>query len=186
MADFAPNYTARYRIRYSSLGKSHSMLWRVASGVTDPAGIASKVGLFLEDCEPFLYDDWTLTSADFAEADTDIFLPAVLPDAPTGAVAVAGAVANDAALAVGWVGRTTLGGKARMFLYGTNIAAALRMSALLDFRILSSENADVSATVVRLNETSPAIVGNDDAVATWYEYVNVKYNDRWVRRLRRG
>lgn len=186
MADFAPNYTARYRIRYTSLGKSHSMTFRVASSVTDPTGIAAKVGLILNDLEPILFSDWTIVGADFALADSDVFLPAVLPDAPTGGVSAGGAVATDAAAAISFVGRTTLGGRARMFLYGTFVGAVVRTAVSNDWRLTSAENASISAAIVRLNETSPALVGNDDAVALWYEYVNIKYNDRWLRRMRRG
>ena len=109
MADFAPNYTARYRVRYSSLGKSHSMTWRVVSSVTDPTGIAAKVGLFLADLEGVLFDDWTVVGADFAEADTDVFLPATPPDQPTGAIAASGGFPQDACFQVGFVGRTALG-----------------------------------------------------------------------------
>lgn len=184
MADFAPNFTARYRIRYSQGGKNHSMTWRVASSVTDPTGIASKVGLFLADIEGMLFSDWTLIAAEFALADSDVFLPAVMPDAPT--PAATGGVASDVACYIGYVGRSTLGGKARMFLYGTNIASFVRASQGLDFKVLSGESSVIADTIVRLNETSPAIVANDDRPAVWYEYVNVKYNDRWVRRLRRG
>jgi len=186
MADFAPNYTARYKVRYSSLGKSHSMTWRVSSSVTDPTGIAAKVGLFLADMEGVLFDDWTVIGADFALADSDIFLPATPPDQPTGAVGVTGAHATDATFQIGFVGRSALGGKARMFLYGTNYAQNVASGETDDWRYTSAESPAVSDAIVRLNETSPALVANDDSIAVWYEYVNLKYNDRWLRRLRRG
>jgi len=186
MSDYAPNYTARYRIRYSSLGKSHSMTWRVAASTTDDTAIAAKVGLFLADMEGSMWDDWTLVAADFCLADEDAFLPGTLPDPPTGAVAVSGSFASDAAFAVSFVGRTIAGNKARMFMYGLNDASLVRDAKGNDFKLLSSESAQISDAVVRLNETSPAIVGNDNQPATWYEYVNMKHNDRWVRRLRRG
>jgi hypothetical protein len=186
MADFAPNYTARYRFRYSSLGKTHACTWRVASSVTDPTSVAAKVGLFLADMEGSLWDDFTVIGADFALADSDIFLPAVPPDQPAGAVGVGASNVSDAAFALSFVGRTTLGGKARFFLYGTNDVELVRDTKGNDLKLLSSESTQISDAVVRLNETGPSLVGNDDAVAVWYEYVNMKYNDRWVRRLRRG
>ena len=186
MADFAPNFTARFRVRYSSLGKSHSMMWRVASSTTDPTAISAKVGLVLDDLAPLLFNDFTIIAADFALADTDVFLPAPSPAFGGGDVSAAGGVPNDAAVSVSFVGRTTLGNKARMFLYGTNSGAVMRTTTAQDFKLTSAESAAVSAAIVRINETGPAIVGNDDAVASWYEYVNVKYNDRWLRRFRRG
>jgi hypothetical protein len=73
-----------------------------------------------------------------------------------------------------------------MFLYGTTIPSGVRTATIWDFKVLSSEIAAISDAIVRLNETGPAIVANDDSIVSWYEYVNFKYNDRWVRRLRRG
>jgi hypothetical protein len=186
MADFAPNFTARFRIKYTSLGKSHSMIWRVASSVTDPTGIAAKITLFLTDLAPVRFNDWTLVGGEFALADTDVFLPSPITAPATGSVSTSGAVLTDPAVSISFVGRTTLGNKARMFLYGTTFRDVVTTSVGADWRVTSAENAAISDAIVRLNETSPAIVGNDDAVATWYEYVNVKYNDRWVRRMRRG
>jgi hypothetical protein len=186
MADFAPNFTARYRIRYTSLGKTHSTTWRLVNTVTDPSGVASKMGLFLADLAPNLYSDWTIVGADFALADSDVFLPAVEPANPTGAVSTGGAAGSDAAFQMGFVGRSTAGGRARFFIFGTNIAADVRDVVGNDFRVKSAELASISAAIVRLNETAPALVANDNHVATWYEYANMKYNDRWVRRLRRG
>jgi len=186
MADFAPNFTARYRFRYSSLGKTHACTWRVSSSVTDPTGVAAKVGLFLADMEGSLWSDFTIIGADFAEADTDIFLPAPPPDSPTGAVDVSAAKVSDAAFALSFVGRSTGGGKARFFLYGTNDVTLVRDTKGNDLKLLSTESVQIDDSIVRLNETSPALVANDDNVVTWYEYVNMKYNDRWVRRLRRG
>lgn len=186
MADFAPNYTARYRIRYSTVGKTHSMTWRVAAGVTDSTSIAAKLGLTLDDMAPLLWDDFTILGADFALADSDVFLPGVLPTFGGGAVASGAQSPSDAALAISFVGRTIAGQKARMFLYGCNPGEIGRTAVGGDFRILSSEEPSVSDAIVRLNETSPPLVGNDNETAIWYEYVNVKYNDRWVRRLRRG
>jgi hypothetical protein len=186
MSDFAPNFTARYRLRYSTQAKSHSMTWRVAASVTDPTALAAKVGLFLDDLADSLWDDFTIVGADFALADSDVFLPGPAPAFGGGHVASGGQQQSDAAFAVSFVGRTIAGGKARMFLYGTNFDVSVRATLGNDWKVLSAEASTVSAAIVRLNETSPALVGNDNETAIWYEYVNMKYNDRWVRRLRRG
>lgn len=186
MADFAPNFTARYRYRYQTVGKNHSQTWRVAADVTDPTAIAAKVGLFLDDLADSLWDDFTILGAEFALADSDVFLPAVLPSFGGGNVASSGQEPSDAAYAGSFVGRTIAGQKARMFQFGLNFVESVRATIGNDWKILSSEASTVSAAIVRLNETSPAIVGNDNEIVVWYEYINVKYNDRWVRRLRRG
>jgi hypothetical protein len=187
MADFAPNYTARYRLHYTVTGKSHTMTWRVASSVTDPTGVASKMELFLADLQEDLYSDFTCVSADFALADTDIFLPAPVPASPAGTASPGDAKETDKALSLGFVGRSAAGGKARFFLYGTIFGNIIRSAPANDWKVVTAEDpAGVGAGIVRLNETSPALVANDDHIVTWYEYANLKYNDRWVRRQRRG
>ena len=186
MADYAPNYTARYRVRYSVHSKTHTMMWRVAAGVTDEAALATKVGLFLDDLADNLWNDWLVLSADFALADSDVFLPATPPSFGGGNVSTSGRVPSDMPYALSFVGRSIAGQKARMFIYGSNIGAALRSALGDDYRVNSSELSTVSDAIVRLNETSPPIVANDNQIVVWYEYVNIKANDAWVRKLRRG
>jgi len=186
MADFAPNFTARLRLRYSTLSKTHSLMWRAVNTVTDPSGLISKLGLFLGDLEPLLYDDWTILGTDFALADSDVFLPVANPTAPTGAFSSAAAPRAAAAIPISFVSRSTAGGKGRFFLYGTGLAQTLFDATEGDYRISSAEDANISAAIVRLNETSPALVCNDNHTAIWYEYVNIKPNDNWVRKQRRG
>lgn len=186
MADYAPNYTARYRVKYSSLGKTHSMTWRLDAGTTTFSAVATKMGLFLADMAGNFWADWTVIGADAALADSDVFLPAPAPAQPTGTVGINIATISDAAFALSFVARTIAGEKARFFLYGTSLPIAVRSGTGNDFKVLASENSGVSAGIVRLNQTSPALVGNDNQTAIWYEYANMKYNDRWVRKLRRG
>lgn len=186
MADFAPNYTARYRMRYTSLSKNHALTWRVLNTVTDPAAVAAKMELFLADMEGRLWTDFTVVGADFALADSDVFLPCVAPASPTGAATTNPAYAAHAADAISFVSRSAAGGKGRFFLYGTNYGRTEDTAEQVDWRITSGEDATIAAGVARLNETSPSLVCNDNHVAVWYEYANFKPNDRWIRRLRRG
>lgn len=186
MADYAPNFTARLRIRYSTGGRTHSLVWRAVAGTTDPAGITAKMGLFLADLAPNLYNDWNILSADWAPADSDVFLPTPMPTSPTGAVAAGGAPNSYDAFSLSFVGRSTMGHKARFFIYGSALAAEVALTTGVDFRFRSAEIASISAGIVRLNETSPLVAANDGVGVVWYEYANGKYNDYWVRRLRAG
>lgn len=186
MADFAPNYTARFRIKYSTQGRNHSLTWRIASGSAGPADVTAKMGDFLAAIEGFLYTDWTIISADYAPANSDIFLPTALPANPTGASNVAIEPQSSDAMAVSWVGRTTLGGRARFFIYGMDTAGLLATATGDDWRVTAVESPDIAAGVTVLDNESPSLVGNDDAAVNWYPYVNLKYNDRWVRKMRQG
>lgn len=186
MADYAPNYTPRYRMRYHVLGRPHTQVWRLPLSTTDPAAMIAKIGLWLTDLSPLLSDDFTVVAGDFALQDSDVFLPAGVPSFTAGEVGPGTFVSNDDVWSISFVGRSIAGQKARMFLYGTSVGVTVRSGLEFDFRITSSENGAISDAIVRMNETSPPIVGSDGENVVWYEYVNVKANDYWVRRTRAG
>lgn len=186
MSDFAPNFTPRLRIRYTSLGKTHSQIWRVVRGVTDPSGLVGKVHSYLNAMVPALWSDFTILGADWALEDSDVFLPVTPPAAVTGANDASGAHTTDAAFAFSFVGRSSAGAKHRVFQYGTTGAGAFGSVLANDFRLNVAESAPIAAAVTALNELSPAVAANDGFGVTWYPYANMKYNDNWVKRLRRG
>jgi hypothetical protein len=186
MADYAPNFTPRYRVRYISQSKSHNMTFRVARGTTDPTGIAGKVESFLAAIQGHLYTDWTVISATFALEDSDIFLPAPAPASPTGAASLVGVRVSASAVHISFPGRSTSGGRAIVYVYGSNYAPNTVDAEDDDFRRTGAEEAAIAGGVTALNELSPALVANDNGSATFYDYVNTKFNDHWVRKLRQG
>lgn len=186
MADFAPNFTARLRVKYATLGKTHSQLWRVASSTTSPTGIVGKVQAYYAAIQGFLFTDFVITGADWALADTDIFLPVTPPASPSGANDPATAKPTDTAVSLSFVARSTAGGKGKFFQYGSSAGLLIHDNKAADFRFFGTEEAPIAAAVTALNELSPALVCNDDHTAVWYDYANIKYNDFVVRKLRRG
>lgn len=187
MADFAPNFTARYRLHYTALGKQHSMLWRIARGAGTPGlpFMIAKVTEFLDALAPVRFTDWQTVSAEFALEDVDIFAPAGLPSPIAGAVAIPADFLSQSTLTTGFVGRSSAGQKARMFVYGCASSPELGTTTPADnFRITASESAVVAAAIAELNAGSPTIVGSDNMPVSWYSYVNVKYNDHWVAVVR--
>ena len=187
MADFAPNYTARYRLHYSSLGKAHSMLWRIerGTGSTGLAVMIAKVEDFLNTLTAARYTDWEVLSAEYAPEDVDIFAPASVPAPDTGTVAIPTDPVSQSCLSTGFVGRSDVGQKARMFIWGCNFNPEAGSAAVADdFRVHSSEHAIIAAAILELNSGGPPIQASDNHNVSWYTYVNVKYNDHWVARSR--
>lgn len=186
MADHAPNYTPRLKLVYSSKGKTHSMMWRDARGEDDPSLLTAKMGLFLDELAANRFTDWTILSCQWAETDSDIFLPVTPPTVDAGTASLTGITNAVAAASISFVGRSALGKRAVFYLYGTNIVQDAVSANESDFRILTSEVAAISAAIGVLNETGHPIRGNDGATVSFYPYVNTKYNDHWVSKLRRG
>jgi len=182
MADFAPNFTARYTVMYSTLGLTHRMMWRIprGAGATGLTNIIAKMGAFLTGAEPLMFTDWTLLSATYQVEDSDFSIAAALPTAPTGAIAVPTNPKSQATLHTSFVGRSNQGQKARIFMWGLNIGPEnTALASFDDFRVNASETTDIAFLISVLNG-SPALVASDDNPVTWYPYVNTKFNDAWV------
>jgi hypothetical protein len=187
MADFAPNFTARYKLRYSSLSLTHTMQWRIArgAGATGLSNMILKVAGFLAQLAPGRYTDWTMLSATYAPEDSDIFLPAALPvGIGAGAATISGNPKSDSIVSLGFVGRSIAGQKARLFVFGTSFNPELETVAGDNFRFEAGENSAVDGAIAILNNGSPNVVGSDGNNVAWYSYANSKYNDYWLRRIR--
>jgi len=186
LPDFASNFTARYRLRYSSLGHQHSMLWRIerGTGTTGLAVTVAKVRDVLNTLTAARFTDWSEVSAEYAPEDSDIFLPASLPGADAGTVTVPTNPISQSVLAISFVGRSSAGQKARMFLYGVSFGPEVAAASEDDFRTTVSENGAVAAAIAELNSGGPTIVASDNQNVTWYSYINSKYNDYWLRQVR--
>jgi hypothetical protein len=115
-----------------------------------------------------------------------VFLPAPLPDQPSASGGSSATHLSQAPVAISYISRSIAGGKGRFFLYGTTFGLTIDGSLGQDYRYTSGEEPLIADSIVRLNETSPALVCNDNEPAVWYEYVNIKPNDAWVRKARRG
>lgn len=185
MPDFAPNFTFRYRVKYSVGGHTHRMQVR---GV--PATTTAALGSFATAIEDFLnaltanrYSDFVVLGADYALADSDVFLPCVAPAPDAGTYTIAGRSASSNALALSFPGRSDVGLRAILFLYGTALLPGV-ISEVSDFRITSAEDATIAAAIAVLAGSPPVLVANDGVHVNWYPYCNVKYNDYWVRKTR--
>lgn len=187
MADFAPNFTARYKFVYSSLGLTHTSQWRIArgAGVAGLNQMVAKIEAFLNAFTSSRYTDWTVLSASYAVEDSDIFLAAGAPSPAAGTATIPSNPLSQSILSLGFVGRSNLGQKARLFIYGAGIFGPEENVATGDnFRVTAAENGAVSAAVAVLNNGSPNIVASDNANVGWYSYVNTKFNDFWLRSIR--
>jgi hypothetical protein len=186
MPDFAPNYTFRYRVHYSALGKEHSFMWRLQRG-TD-AGIlgslTAKVVSFLNALQSSRWTDFTVMSAEYSLQDTVVFLPAGTPVVLPGTATPPAAAISQSTAAISFVGRSTAGQKGRFFLYGTIFSPEGSLVSADDFRLVSGDHADLTGALGALNTASPQLSASDGFSITYYPYVNLKYNDYWVRRAR--
>lgn len=189
MPAYAPNFTARLRVRYHAAGANHSQTWRFPAHGTLGIGLTAAkdaVQAVYDHMGNTMYDDAAIISTSYAVEDTDIFLP-------TSPLTLAGVIATPVddpsikAAAVSFVGRTSAGQPAKMFFYG--VSSALRgAEESQDFRIQPLENEFIDDTIAELNGFIAGIIlcGSDANPVTWYPYANSKDMDYWVKRVRQG
>lgn len=184
MADYAPNFTPRYKVRYQGGGHTHTQLWRPPPGavLADMVTFALMLGGFYDTLADVLYDDTVVVDASFALENSDVFLPAAAP-VIGGALLFSTRLQQEEALAVSFIGRSTAGQPWRIFMFGTAYYPGIGSGAQ-NYRVTAAEGAAVADATAFLNGASGDFVASDGVATVTYPYINVKPNDYWVGQLR--
>lgn len=185
MADYAPNYTGRYKVRYSSLGREHTMQFRQAraNGTTANAALIAAVTSFLDALATLRFTDWTVIDAQFAAPDQDFFLAATAPTPVPGTAVLPTVPSVYWPRNLNFPGRSANGGRGIVYVFGL-LLTMTDNAANADYRFTAAENVAVSNAVSALNGLSVPIVANDDGDLTFYAYANVGFNDYWLGEAR--
>jgi hypothetical protein len=146
--------------------------------------MATTIKGFLDALAALRPDNFAVTSTEFAPSDSDVFLPISGLTVVPGTQSSAAFGRNQSALSGSFVGRSSLGQKARLFLFGFGIIPETAQGA--DFRIQASESTQVAAALASLAGATLQLVASDAMPVSWYPYVNLKFNDHYVAKLRRG
>jgi len=147
--------------------------------------MVAKVKSVLDAITTLRYTDWAVVRADFALQDSLIFLPTTAPAVNTGTAAITARSSAEKAYAAQFLGRSQSGGRGGFWVYGINFSVEINTSQAQDFRVLSTEApATIGAAVTALGTGNPTLAANDGNGLIWYSYVNTKFNDYWLHRVR--
>lgn len=185
--DFAPNYTHRIKVRYFACGAAHSQVWRSASndGLVERTGAFNTIQAYYDALQALLSDDLALLSISEAAANSDIFLPSPFTLSLVGTADYSTFGPSKKASSTSFVGRSVAGLRAIIYQYGIVHSMASSETPSNDFRVTRDEVTEYGDAIDALN-AAVGMVANDDFVIVWYPYVNAKYNDYWLRRVRVG
>lgn len=186
MPDHAPDFTARYRIRYFDGMANHTQTWRYPGAGDGPEllAVATAWVAYAAALAPGLWEDYAILSASFAMKDSSIFLPTSTPDV-AGVQAVTTRRKFHKAQALSFVGRTALGKRVIFYQYGYWKAVGEDDDAE-DFRWTVGEEAPIHDAWQALVDAGGGIVGNDGEQVFWYPYANTGENDYWKGKVRNG
>lgn len=174
MAPLNPNNTPRFRFHYSSMGHTHTMELR---SHLSPAAIGALFNGLLVAAGTLIYQT-TLDLVEFAPSGSDIFNPVTTGFEGTvyAGAGVSGAV-TPTSFFVSFIGRSTGGRRARIFLYGVTTTAT-------DYRFLPGENAQVDAAINVLQGSGNDLRAIDDITPIWKDYANAGVSAHWQKALR--
>lgn len=186
MADFAPNFTARHKLHYTTYGDPHDVGARFLATSTQSAVEAlaeafytSLFGILAE----MMTSSWAVISAEYSAAHSDFFVP--IPAAgyvPAGEVGVGINPVDEIQMST-WSGRTIGGHSCRFVLFGV-FWAPVTDPINTDFTISATERPEVGQVADLLSESG--MVGNDNLLAAfWNREVSYKQSDAW-RKRRKG
>ena len=185
MADFAPNYTARYKLIYTTRGLQHSLGLRFAASMAQSAVVSAAESLLdsiFSTLAAVMFADFTILDAEYSAANSTFFAPVGWSGAtPAGAVA-AGIFPMDDIVMTTWAGRSLGGHKGKFVMFGLYWGVA--SADFTDFVITPAEEVAVG-TVAGLLSTPPGLVMNDNLQAAfWRARATIKVSDAWVKAKR--
>lgn len=185
MADFASNNTSRYKVRYSSAGAPHDMVFRYDLPASPPsAATIDGVKDFLDALASNRFSDWTVLSESWAAQGNTFFVPLPITLAPiAGTTAVVAAQAQRSAF-MSFVGLSALGNQARILVFGISanpISAGGNTAS--NWRVTTAEDGGIASAVAALNAL-PDLVAIDEQPVVFHSYANFKNHSHWVYKER--
>lgn len=181
MADFAANNTSRYKVRYSSMGLIHDMVFRYDLPASPPAG-ATIAGVedFLNALVSYRVPDWTVLDESWSAQGNNFFVPLPLTlSVATGTDTTVVSVAQQSAF-LSFVGLSTLGNQARILMFGTGTnPISVGGNDASNWRITSAEDSVIANAVNALN-VLPDLVAIDEQPVVFHAYANFKNHSHYV------
>jgi hypothetical protein len=180
MADFAPNYTARYKLIYTAAGLQHSCGLRFPASMAQTAVVAAAVQTLNEifaACAGRLFTDFTLVDAEYSAANSTFFVPVGVDDLVVAGTVNAGINPMDEIVSTTWSGRSIGGHKGKFVLFG--IHWAVTEAAFDDFVVTATEQAFIGTVANSLRDNSVVMNDNLDA-AFWRQRATIKPSDAWI------
>lgn len=184
MTDYAPTFTSRIYVQYSSLGKIHTLSLRYEDADDPPrSDIQDGLIAFLNSTAPWRFEDWTVLETSYSLAGSSVRIPFILPDPITEGEATLLPTSYRPVYA-SFVGKSSAGARTGCYLYGIGLDPAKPTEdALMDYRLTGAEDA-TTATIIATLSACPGLVSIDGLDVNWRNYVNLGFNAYYQRKAR--
>lgn len=184
MADYAPNATARLRLKYRGGLRNHAMTLRFNSSTPEvPAALITQINGMLGALSGALALDWRITSGEVAAQDSDVFIPvdvSAITVAPAGAAATLGLSPHF----LSFQGKSMSGNRASIYIFGITIDPSSSVGVFQDYRITPGDEPTIGTALTALLPVSGGIVAIDGTSVFWNQYVNLGVHGHYQRKAR--
>lgn len=188
MTNWAPDFTQRVLIHYTSAGVPHTQTIRYARGTAAGLAVADAITTFQGEADALdtiLCDDFSITAIDFIDEDENVSVPVSGPfPGVAGAVPIGGFSTQDKATFLRFPGKSNGGLKTSLTIFGVNLSMDSTVITGQTYgRILAADSAPVADVITAL--TRSTLVANDNRPVTWYQYCTCKVSSYWWRQARK-
>lgn len=190
MADFAPNYTARYRVRYRAAGQVHTSTFRYDLSLVggDLSRVVTDVGVMYDTLLTLLASDFAILDASTCGAGDIAFLPAPAPTLINPPNALNPATKGASPKYLSFSALSAVGNGTSFFVYGASATGVSEeVVAGFDYRIIPSENAAIADVLGQLETVWDWWVAADGSRAGFVrQYANFGISAYYQRKARKG
>jgi hypothetical protein len=172
MAPLPPNGTPRFRVNYTNVSRQHTL--EIRSG-SSPSAIGTFVDDLFTALVPILYPT-VIDNVVFAASGSNVF-NAVTTGIEGNTYGGGSPFQQNAAWFISFIGRTSGGRRARMYVFGVTMLA-------VDYRYVAGEQVAVDAAISVINAFGSNLQGIDGLVPIWKSYANGGVNSYWQKHLR--
>jgi hypothetical protein len=188
MADFAENFTPRYRAQYRAAGVVHTVGVRLVRGTAEgsiPAVGSSIIANVFAAFDSKLPDDFAFISAYYIRQDENIQVgTATLPGFSPGAIPVADYSPVAKAISTIFSGRTAQGHTGKFIVFGVQWNILDPADASANGVVGIGESTEVATARGALVSAGPP--GIDNLGLNWYTQVTINIDDAVLKKVRRG
>lgn len=180
MPDFAPNYTARFKLIYTAAGLQHSCGLRFAASSSQSVVVAAATQYLNEifvAVASRMFSDFTLIDAEYSAANSSFFVPVGLGDLTATGTVAAGINPMDEIVSTTWAGRSLGGHKSKFVLFG--LFWGVTDPDFDDFAVTATEMPFVGS-VANILAASPVVANDNLDAAFWRPRATIKVSDSWV------
>lgn len=187
MADYASNFTHRYKVRYHCAKRVHvtTFRWDALAASYDLSQLQEDVGDWFDTLIPILANDFALLDASAAARHSNVWLPNPLPTISVAVNPLNTPLKGNSPRFLSFAARSLQGNATRNYIFGVTSAAYTELQADGDdYRFVQGEDALVDSAILAYGNIRNLVAADNEPAQFVYPYANAGLNAYLQRKAR--